>query len=72
MGGRVRGCRPRVFDSLECRSGGRDDEDSNDDYARLVNALLIPLTREGVTTLMLDNTGHEERNRARGASAKHD
>jgi hypothetical protein len=47
-------------------------EDSNDDYSAFVHALLIPLARAGVTTLVLDNTGHEERDRARGASAKGD
>lgn len=47
-------------------------EDSNDDYAQFVNGLLIPLARAGVTTIVLDNTGHEERDRARGASAKAD
>ena len=49
-----------VFDSsrMTLSSVGLD-EDSNDDYARFVNALLIPLTRDDVTTLMLDNTGHE-------------
>ena len=47
-------------------------EDSNDDYATFVNALLIPLARAGISTLVLDNTGHEERDRARGASAKSD
>jgi hypothetical protein len=47
-------------------------EDSNDDYATFVNALLIPLARAGISTLVLDNTGHEERDRARGASTKGD
>ena len=47
-------------------------EDSNDDYAKFVNALLIPLARAGTSTLVLDNTGHEERDRARGASTKAD
>lgn len=47
-------------------------EDSNDDYSTFVSALLIPLARAGVTTLVLDNMGHEERERARGASAKAD
>ena len=45
-------------------------EDSNDDYAKFVNALLIPLARAGIATLVLDNTGHGERDRARGASTK--
>jgi hypothetical protein len=34
-------------------------EDSNDDYAQFANALLMPLSRAGVTTLTLDNTGHD-------------
>lgn len=46
-------------------------EDSNDDYAQFVNALLIPLARGGVSTLVLDNEGHEG-GRARGASDKSD
>ena len=46
-------------------------EDSNDDYSTFVNALLVPLARAGVTTIVLDNTGHEGE-RARGASAKSD
>ncbi len=46
-------------------------EDSNDDYATFVNALLVPLSRAGVTTVVLDNTGHEGE-RARGAKAKDD
>lgn len=47
-------------------------EDSNDDYAAFVNGLLVPLARADVATIVLDNTGHEERERARGASAKAD
>jgi AAA domain len=47
-------------------------EDSNDDYSTFVSALLVPLARAGITTVVLDNTGHEERERARGASAKAD
>lgn len=46
-------------------------KDSNDDYSTFVNALLVPLARAGVTTIVLDNTGHEGE-RARGASAKSD
>jgi hypothetical protein len=48
------------------------DEDSNDDYAKFVTTFLVPLSTAGVTTLTLDNTGHEEKTRARGASAKAD
>lgn len=62
-----------VFDSsrLLLSSTGLD-EDSNDDYARFASALLVPLSTAGVTTLTLDNTGHEAKDRARGASAKAD
>jgi hypothetical protein len=62
-----------VFDSSRLTlSAAGLAEDSNDDYATFVNALLIPLARAGVTTVVFDNTGHEERNRARGASTKGD
>ena len=62
-----------VFDSSRMMlSAAGLAEDSNDDYATFVNALLIPLARAGVTTVILDNTGHEDRDRARGASAKSD
>lgn len=47
-------------------------EDSNDDYARFVNALLVPLSRAQIATLTLDNAGWEDSERARGASSKHD
>lgn len=47
-------------------------ENESDDYAKFVNGLLIPLARTGVTTLVLDNTGHEETQRARGTKAKED
>lgn len=46
-------------------------EDSNDDYSTFANAMLIPLSRAGTTTIVLDNTGWEG-DHARGASAKHD
>ncbi len=62
-----------VFDSSRLMlSAAGLAEDSNDDYAAFVNGLLVPLARAGVTTIVLDNTGHEERDRARGASAKAD
>lgn len=47
-------------------------EDRSDDYATFVNALLIPLSRGGVTTIVLDNTGHEDKERSRGTKAKDD
>ncbi|MGH2973880.1 MAG: AAA family ATPase [Solirubrobacterales bacterium] len=61
-----------VFDSSRLMlSASGLAEDSNDDYSTFVNALLVPLARAGVTTLVLDNTGHDG-DRARGASAKGD
>lgn len=62
-----------VFDSSRLMlSAAGLAEDSNDDYSSWVNALLVPLARAGSTTIVLDNTGHDERDRARGASAKAD
>jgi len=62
-----------VFDSSRLvLSAAGLAEDSNDDYSVFVSALLVPLARAGTTTLVLDNTGHEERERPRGASAKSD
>ena len=46
-------------------------EDVNDDYARFVNRLVMPLSRAGTTTVILDNSGHEG-GHPRGASAKSD
>lgn len=62
-----------IFDSsrLVLSSAGLA-EDSNDDYATFVNALLVPLARAGTATIVLDNMGHAETARARGASAKAD
>jgi hypothetical protein len=62
-----------IFDSSRLLlSGAGLAEDSNDDYSTFVTALLTPLSRAGITTMVLDNTGHEERARARGASTKGD
>lgn len=62
-----------VFDSSRLMlSAAGLAEDSNDDYSTFVSALLVPLARAGSTTIVLDNTGHEEGERARGASAKAD
>ena len=47
-------------------------EDTSDDYAKFVERLIIPLNRVGITTLILDNTGHENTDRARGTKAKED
>jgi hypothetical protein len=45
---------------------------SNDDYAVFMATLVDPLFRSGTATLILDNAGHEEPKRGRGASAKGD
>lgn len=47
-------------------------EDSNDDYADFAAKRLLPLSRAGKFTIMLDNTGHGEKARSRGAKAKDD
>lgn len=46
-------------------------ENVADDYARFMGALIVPLSRAGVTTIVADNTGHEH-DRARGTKAKED
>ncbi len=48
------------------------EESGNDDYADFMAALVDPLFRAGITTLILDNTGHNDPKRGRGASAKGD
>jgi AAA domain-containing protein len=62
-----------VFDSsrLVLSSAGLA-EDRSDDYATFANALLIPLSRANTTTVVLDNTGHNDHDRARGSKAKDD
>jgi hypothetical protein len=47
-------------------------EDLSDDFAHFTTALIDPLMRAGITTITLDNTGHREKGRARGTSAKED
>jgi hypothetical protein len=47
-------------------------EDKADDYAIFVGKLLIPLAKAGTTTVVLDNTGHEHKDRARGTVTKSD
>jgi hypothetical protein len=62
-----------VFDSSRLvLSGAGLAEDKSDDYATFANGLLVPLLRAGVATVVLDNTGHQERDRARGTKAKDD
>jgi hypothetical protein len=61
-----------VFDSsrISLSSVGLS-EDVNDDYAKFINRLVTPLSHAGVTTVILDNSGHEG-GHPRGASAKVD
>jgi len=48
------------------------EESGNDDYAAFMAALVDPLFRAGIATLILDNSGHTDPKRSRGASAKGD
>jgi AAA domain len=47
-------------------------EDLSDDFAAFTTALIDPLMRAGVTTVILDNAGHLEKDRPRGSSSKGD
>jgi hypothetical protein len=47
-------------------------EDVSDDYSHFVNDLIDPLWLSGVTTIILDNTGHRNLNRPRATSSKID
>jgi hypothetical protein len=47
-------------------------EEASDDYARFMAYIIDPLFRARIATLMLDNTGHKEKTRARGTSSKGD
>lgn len=47
-------------------------ENEADDYAEFANAFLLPASKAGTTTLTLDNTGQQDKDRARGTKAKDD
>ncbi len=47
-------------------------EDNSDDYAKFMNWVIEPLSRKGIATLILDNTGHGNTDRSRGSSSKGD
>lgn len=47
-------------------------EDKSDEYADFMAALIDPLFRAEVATLILDNSGHGEPKRSRGSSSKGD
>jgi hypothetical protein len=62
-----------IFDSSRLMLSAHEfAEDSNDDYATFAAERLVPLSRAGKFTIMLDNTGHGEKDRSRGAKAKDD
>jgi hypothetical protein len=48
------------------------NEDSADDYSKFMAALVMPLSQAGITTVILDNVGHEHQDRARGTTTKSD
>lgn len=62
-----------VFDSqrMFLSDLGLDENDSND-YAEFMAALIDPLFRAGIATLILDNAGHTDPKRGRGSSSKAD
>ena len=47
-------------------------EDSSDDYSEFMKTLVDPLFQSGLSTVILENTGHKEKGRARGTSGKGD
>jgi AAA domain len=47
-------------------------EDLSDDFAAFTTALIDPLMQAGITTVILDNVGHVEKDRPRGSSSKAD
>jgi hypothetical protein len=66
------GCDVVVFDSSRnVLSAVGLAEDANDDYARFMAQLVMPLSRNGKATVILDNCGHGG-DHPRGASAKRD
>lgn len=61
-----------VIDPLSAAASALDldFERSNTDYEKFYDALIQPLTKQGVAVMALDNTGHEAKSRSKGASAK--
>ena len=47
-------------------------EDQSDDFAAFTDALIDPLMQAGIATVILDNAGHQEKDRPRGTSSKGD
>lgn len=62
-----------IFDSSRPMLGAMGlKENSSDDYDRFVQAIINPLFKAAVTTIILDNTGWDGGGRSRGTSAKGD
>ena len=62
-----------VFDSLRAFMAALHlDENSTPDVSKFVDIFCTPLAQEGITVVVLDNVGHEEKGRPRGANAKFD
>lgn len=69
----VAGADAVIFDSsrMALSAVGLAENDA-DDYGKFAASLIMPLSRTGTTTIILDNTGHENKDRARGTIAKED
>jgi hypothetical protein len=62
-----------VFDSSRSHTASLAlRENESDDYSAFVARLIDPLMRAGKAVIVLDNTGHLEKERARGTTAKED
>ena len=72
-GAAVAGADLVIFDSsrMALSAVGLAENDA-DDYGKFAASLIMPLSRAGTTTVILDNTGHENKDRARGTIAKED
>ena len=62
-----------IFDSSRSHTAPLGlTEDASDDWSAFTTALVDPLMRAGIATIVLDNMGHEAKSRPRGTSAKED
>jgi hypothetical protein len=62
-----------IYDSLrEAISQLGGDPNSDADISRFVDLCVTPLVRRGVAVVLLDNTGHEHRERPKGSGSKLD
>jgi hypothetical protein len=62
-----------IFDSSRSHTAPLGlTEDASDDWASFTTSLVDPLMLAGITTITLDNMGHEDKARPRGTSAKED